>query len=148
MTVTWGADAWAEQLQRTRYALAAALDHYSDLLEGTDSEGIALDRALDRLEPHFAAIGALFPDQSALTHAARLKVLEEWEELLRETYCLRPDNDALGAEVADLIVALVIWARTLGVSVGHHLEEKSRIVADRPIERRGETWHHVKGETT
>ena len=143
MTVTWGADAWAEQLQRTRQALAAALDHYADLLDGTDSEGIALDRALGRLEPHFTDIKALFPDSAALTQAARLKVIEEWTELLHEAYGT-PDNDALGTEVADLIVALIIWARTLGISVGHYLEEKSRVVADRPIERRGETWHHVK----
>lgn len=143
MTVTWGAEAWAEQLQRTRLALAAALDHYADLLDGSDSEGIALDRALGRLEPHFADIKSLFPDPDALAHAARLKVIEEWTELLIETYSMQPDNDALGTEVADLIVALIVWARTLGISVGHHLEEKSRVVADRPIERRGETWHHV-----
>ena len=146
MTVTWGADAWAEQLQRVRLALAAAFDHYSDLLDGADSEGIALDRALCRLEPHFAAIEALFPTPAALTHAAQLKVLEEWSELLNEAYSLNPDYDAIGTEVADLFVALIIWARTLGISVGHHLEEKSRVVADRPIERRGETWHHVKAD--
>lgn len=143
MTVAWGAEAWAEQLKHMRRDLTAALDHYADLLNGSDSEGIALDRALGRLEPHFADIKALFPNPAALTQAARLKVIEEWTELLHEAYGI-PDNDALGAEVADLIVALIIWARTLGISVGHYLEEKSRFVADRPIERRGETWHHVK----
>ncbi len=143
---------WAEQLQQTRQTMAAALDHYSDLLDlgiksgrlRTATEGIALDTALDRLTPHLADIMALFPDPADLTMAAWLKVREEWNELLDEVNHLVPDADNMGKEVADVLVSLIIWARVLGLDVARHLEQKSRVVAGRRIEQVGDTWHHVK----